>query len=210
MQAFKRFTKTLSLSLSTLIDDVQNHDAAVLCAIRELERSGVRVRTQRLSAQRRRLGLEQRRDARASVAALWRERARGATDRESALECLRRARHADTVVKSLGAQCEAQQALLEQLVSDETEVEQKLSEFGRRRASLVSREACASAARPLSDAGDLEAVFDRWQAQVEEREAEGGPRAAATDAFARAFSEREERAILEAELAALVAEGSES
>jgi len=86
-------------------------------------------------------------------------------------------------------------------------VDGKLGELKQKRASLVSREARAVAVNATAGeaSSELESVFDRWQARIEEREAGGVARPAAPDAFARSLSAEEERAQLEQELAALLA-----
>lgn len=204
----RRFTKNLTLSLESFFDDIQNHEADVVAMIAEVERGFVRVRAQRLAAERRLAQLEQTRAARVAECKSWQERAlRLRADREQALECVRRAgvaRQAGEVAAQAHA---AQLQSLEQQCLDERTVESKLSELKQKRAALVSREARAVAVNATAgdSALELETVFDRWQARVEEREAAGAVRVAPLDAFARALNAEEERARLEQELAALLA-----
>ncbi len=203
----RRFTKNLTLSLESFFDEIQNHEADVAATIREVERGSVRVRAQRFAAERRLRQIEQNQSALRRDCQSWQERAlRLRADHEQALECVRRGRVAREAAASEERASAAQVQLVEQLCADERTVESKLSELKQRRASLVSREARAVAVSASAGEGavELETVFDRWQARIEEREASGAGRHAAPDAFARALNAEEERAELERELAALL------
>ncbi len=203
----RRFTKNLTLSLESFFDDIQNHEADVSATIREVERGSVRVRAQRFAAERRLSQIEHNQSALRREVQSWQERAlRLRAEREQALECLRRGRVARQAAASAEQAYAAQLQLVEQLCADERMVESKLFELKQRRASLVSREARAAAvgASAAEGSAELEAVFDRWQARIEQREASGATRHAAPDAFARALNAEEERAELEQELEALL------
>jgi len=203
----RRFTKNLTLSLESFFDDIQNHEAHVAATIREVERGSVRVRAQRFAAERRLHQVEENRAALAAERKSWQERAlRLRADHDQALECVRRARVARQAATAADQAHATQLQLFEQLCADERMVESKLSELKQKRASLVSREACALAVNATAGeaSSELETVFDRWQARIEEREASGVERRTAPDAFARSLSEDEERAQLEHELAALL------
>lgn len=203
----RRFTRNLTLSLESFFDEIQNHEADVAATIREVERGSVRVRAQRFAAERRLHQIEQTQSALRGECQSWQERAlRLRADREQALECVRRGRVARSAADSAERAYTAQLQLVEQLCADERMVESKLCELKQRRASLVSREARAVAVGvgAADGAAGLESVFDRWQARIEEREANGASRHAAPDAFARALNAEEERAELEREFDALL------
>jgi hypothetical protein len=203
----RRFTKNLTLSLESFFDDIQNHEADVAATIREVERGSVRVRAQRFAAERRLRQLEQTQTTLRVECKSWQERAlRLRAEHDQALECVRRARLARQAASAADQAHAVQLQLFEQLCADERMVESKLGELKQKRASLVSREARAVAVNATAGevSVELETVFDRWQARIEEREASGVDRTPALDAFARSLSEQEERAQLEQELAALL------
>ncbi|MEO6599647.1 MAG: hypothetical protein ABIQ16_07225, partial [Polyangiaceae bacterium] len=188
-------------------DDIQNHEADVAAIIREVERGSVRVRAQRFAAERSLRQLEQTQATLRAECKSWQERAlRLRADHAEALECVRRARVAREATAAAEQSHAAQLQLFEQLCADERMVEAKLGELKQKRASLVSREARALAVNATAgeSVSELETVFDRWQARVEEREAGGADPKPVRDAFARALGAEEERAQLEQELAALL------
>lgn len=204
----RRFTKNLTLSLESFFDDIQNHEADVTATIREIERGSIRVRTQRAAAERRLRQLEATETSARGELKSWQERAlRLRADHAQALECVRRARSARQSAEAAAQAHATQLALFEQLCADERTVESKLAELKQKRASLVSREARAIAvsASVGDTASELENVFDRWQARIEEREAYGQHAVPVPDAFARSLSVEEEQHALEQELSTLLA-----
>jgi phage shock protein A len=207
MRVFHRLQQTLSLHVEALLDQVENQEAVVLATIREVERGGTRVRIHRKACDRRIEELEKCIEKQRADAELWRDRARRLKlDREKALECLRRFRAAEAQGSEAKEQLKKQQQLLESLREDERVIEDKLAELGRRRAQLSSREARTDAQAGLADLGDIDDVFDRWEARIEEREVATEARASAKDGFARSLSEEEERAALADDLERLLAE----
>ena len=203
----RRFTKNLTLSLESFFDDIQNHEADVAATIREVERGSIRVRAQRAAAERRLRHLEQAEASARGEAQSWQERAvRLRAEHDQALECVRRSLVARESARAAGQAYASQLQLVEQMAADERTVESKLSELKQKRASLVSREARAVAVNATAgeSAAELESVFDRWQARIEEREAQSTSGAPPVDAFTRALCVEEERATLERELASLL------
>jgi len=177
----------------------------VVATLRDVERGSVRVRTQRLAAQRRLQATEQMLHAARQQERLWHDRAlRAEAPREQALECVRRSRLARQQGRGYTEQQQAQQQLVEQLIADEQTVERKLSELRHRRASLLSREVRAAATGAIDGAcaGHIETIFDRWQARIETCEAQTPPAAESSDPLAHELSTQEEQASLERELAA--------
>ena len=203
----RRFTKNLTLSLESFFDDIQNHEADVAATIREVERGSIRVRAQRAAAERQLRYLEQSETALRAEAKAWHERAlRLRAEHDRALECVRRARMARQAAESASQAHASQLQLVEQMSADERTVEGKLGELKQKRASLLSREARAVAINATNgeSAAELESVFDRWQARIEEREAQTASSAPLVDAFARSLCVEEERVELERELSVLL------
>ena len=207
MRVFHRLQQTLTLNLEALLDQVENQEAVVLATICEVERGGTRVRVHRKACERRIEELEHSIKKRGADAQLWHDRARRFKhERDKALECLRRFRAAEAQGTDAKEQLQKQQQLLESLREDERVIEDKLAELQRRRAQLTSREARTDAQAGLADLGDIDAVFDRWEARIEDREVATEARASAKDGFARSLSEEEDRAALAADLERLFAE----
>ena len=93
MRVFHRLKQTLSVSIESLLDQVENQEAVVLATIREVEQGASRVRIHRKQCERRIDALEQTIQRQSTDARQWRDRARRLrTERDKALECVRRAR----------------------------------------------------------------------------------------------------------------------
>lgn len=206
MHAIVRFTKSLSLSLESFFDDIQNHEAAVAAAMRDVERGATRIRVQRAAVERRLSCLVQAEEGADADHKLWQERARRfREDKAQALECLRRAARARKLAEEKRSQRGEVEQLLGQIAADEQAVTTKLAELRLRLSSLVSREVRAGTFRIGESSEALEGIFDRWQARVEQQEG-SSCHAPVEDAFARKLREDEEQRALEAELSALGAE----
>jgi phage shock protein A len=207
MRVFHRLKQTLSVSIDSLLDQVENQEAVVLATIREVEQGASRVRVHRKQCERRIVTLEQTIQRQTTDARMWRDRARRLKDeRDKALECVRRARAIEASTVTANEQIEKQKELLETIREDERVIEEKLDELRRRRSQLSSRQARSEAQSGVESLGDIDGVFDRWEARIEEREVVGEARAAGKDLFARTLSEEEEREALSADLDRLLAE----
>lgn len=209
MRIFHRFTHTVSASIDSLLDQIENQEAVVAASIRDVEQGLARVRVHRKRCERRIGELEQRLEALSSDSRLWKERtARVCSDRQKALECVRRHLAAEQARATHAAELEQQRGLSEKIAADERAIEKKLTELRSRHAALSSREA-RSVAQAGVNTGDLDAVFDRWEARIEGAEAFGDP-APTADAFMRALSREEEQARVEAELERILSESCQS
>jgi phage shock protein A len=207
MRVFHRLKQTLSVSIESLLDQVENQEAVVIATIREVEQGGSRVRIHRKGCERRIDVLERTIVEQTAEAELWRERAvRLKDERDKALECVRRKRAIEAICASAALQLEKQKELLASISEDERVIEEKLCELRRRRAQLSSREARAGAQAGVETLGDIDGVFDRWEARIEEREIVLEARSPDKDGFARNLSEEEERAALSADLDRLLDE----
>jgi phage shock protein A len=207
MRVFHRLKQTLSVSIESLLDQVENQEAVVVATIREVEQGASRVRVHRKGCERRIQLLEQRLEEYGKEASLWRDRAlRLKGDRDKAVECVRRMRAIEGEKTEAVAQLEKQKQLLETIREDERIIDDKLAELKRRRAQLSSRQARTDAQAGVETLGDIDGVFDRWEARIEEREVVTEVRSRATDGFARTLTQEEEAAALNADLDRLLAE----
>lgn len=209
MRIVRQWTKSLSLSVESLLDDLENHEARVNALLREVERGSVRIRAQRAGCERRLSALEQACEQQRADEQRWRERAVRLQDqRERALECVKRSRLARERAEQMARDADKQRELLAQLVADEQAVQAELGELQKRRAALLSRDARAVASSALhgESAAEIESVFDRWQARVEEREAQCSLGRPQVDSLERELRGEEDRAEVERELDALLKE----
>lgn len=201
MRAFKRLVCTVSTSVESLLDQVENQRAVALATVRDVEAGAARVRVYRRSCERRLGELEQRATQLAEQSATWRERARRfQEEREKALECVRRMRGADAALAALRSEVDQQRALLESILVDERELERKLGELRRRVAQLSTREARAQAHTAAEGLADADGIFDRWEAKLSHHESVLEVGKEPRDAFARELADEDEAAALQAAL----------
>jgi phage shock protein A len=211
MRAFHRLKQTLSVRIEALLDQVENQEALVVATIREVEQGAARVRAHKKGCERRIHALGEKGDEYERQIALWRDRARRfKDDREKALECVRRMRAASQAKDDARAELERQEALLRHISEDEQAIDDKLTELRRRRAALSSREARAGAEAGVEGLADIDAVFDRWEARLEGREAISESRTVGADSFAAKLTREEETMALNAELDQLLNEEQSS
>jgi phage shock protein A len=207
MRTFHRLKQTLSVRIEALLDQVENQEALVVATIREVEQGAARVRAHKKACERRIHALGQKGDEHERQVALWRDRARRlGGDREKALECVRRMRAASQAKDDARAELERQEALLRSISEDEQTIDEKLDELRRRRTALSSREARAGAEVGVEGLADIDSVFDRWEARLEQREALSESRSAGADSFAAKLTREEEAVALDAELDRLLSE----
>lgn len=200
-----RVFHTVKHTITTFLDQIENQEAVVTAGIRELEQGTARVRVHRKRSERRIEQLEQRIAALARDAEAWRDRVhRSRDDRTRALECVRRLRAAEQARTAQLAELEQQRTLRDKIGRDEAAIEAKLAELRTRAASLSSREVRASASTGALGTGDIDAVFDRWEARLEGVEASGDA-TSGDDGFAREFTQAEDEAATEAELERILA-----
>ena len=118
MKMFKKLYLTLSGSMHTVVDRLQNHEALAVASLSELED---RIHAARVATASLARGLKSTEEETASTereAVQWRTRARHqgeSGDRETALQCLHRARTLDQRAHALHRQRTTSQAAHERL-----------------------------------------------------------------------------------------------
>jgi phage shock protein A len=207
MSLLKRITATLSTRVDRLVGELEDHDAVAAAGIAETRRAyaTARVRHARMSQEGERL--RRRLDALHRDTTAWRERALACADEETALACLSRSNATAAQARSLEQTLAQHQELETRLFREIEAVRQRIGDLEHRRQLMRSREATAEAGirlRQLDDQGnpDLEDTFERWEIRVTEAELSGGT-LASQDLLETRFATGEERATLQAELAAL-------
>jgi phage shock protein A len=204
MRVFHRFTHTVSAGIESLLDQVENQEAVAKATIRQIEEGATRVRGHRKKCERRISELEASSTSLTKESELWQERARRLReDRDKALECVRRHLAADSARTAQATELEQQRALRSKILLDQQAIETKLSELRNRCAALSSREARCNAQASVDSCGDIERVFDRWEARLDgvEGTIETAP---AVDYFAESLTREEDSARVEAELERLL------
>lgn len=212
MKAMRRITTSLLANFDWAVTQIENHEALVSAALREIQHSGAKARVQlvrvRRDGERMRLKVAELRDS----DALWAERAVrcAALDQEKALECLRRRKKAQVDAAELEAHIASHERLELDLTRDLENIEKHIEELKRKRNSLRSRESTAEALSALQsqDMGlidELDDVFERWEIKVSEYESHEGFPSPRTKNLECEFESEEEQVQLKAELEALIA-----
>lgn len=212
MSRLRRLTGGLWSRVDWMVSQIENHDALVSSALRQVRESTARARVQlvRVRSDGDRLA-ERAAKAEADVAA-WRARARSEVGRDEgrALECLRRSRRCQEQAEALRGR-RAEHARAEQrLAADVKRALERVEELREQRNLLRTRQSRAEAldtlaAQNRSLGADLEDTLDRWDTRVTalEIECEIGPDEG-DDAFEQSFVSQEECEDLRRELRELV------
>jgi phage shock protein A len=208
MARIKRWTHGFVASIDSMIVQVENHEALVTSALRELEHGVARSKVQLLRVERDGKAIKQALEEEREAATRWRERAQREQDEARGLECLRRHKRSQARVSELsGAQTEHQRVEA-QLKRDVQTLERRLVELRQQRNTMRTRQSRAEAFSVVQGQGDVERgeigeIFERWETRVAESEVTSGCLVASVDSFDDEFLNAEEEAALKLELRAL-------
>lgn len=208
MARFKRWTHGVVASIDSLIVQVENHEAQVSSALRELEQGLARSKVQLMRVERDGSALEQALADEREAAARWRERAAREEQEVRALECLRRHKRSQRRVLELSENQIEHARVEQQLKRDIRTLEQRLFELRQQRNTMRTRQSRAEAFAVVQGSGDLEngeigAIFERWETRVAETEIQSGCLITSVDTFDEEFLDAEELAALKLELGEL-------
>ena len=174
MNRMKRWSMSVTSWVDGMLAQVENHEATVGAAITQVRKSTAeaRVRLRRVERDRDRLRQTLQREEESVIT--WRERAKASSDEETALECLRRHKAAERRVSALKERRAEQERAHKALRDGIAKLNGRLGELNERRNVMRARQSRAEAVQGMSAAtnpiGDLEDVFDRWDARVGEIE----------------------------------------
>jgi len=210
MRTIKRWSASIAASVDSLVSQIENHDALIGSAIREMQEAGARARVQLGRVKRDGEKLRKRLAELNLADEQWKERAvkSAALDENRALECLRRQKRVQREIAEL-EELEREHARVErQLTEDMKTVEDKLARLTQQRNVMRTRQSRAEALRLVRDddaalLSDIDDVFERWEDKVMQYEYEGGC-AGAGDDLENELESEEEEAELRARLQALL------
>jgi phage shock protein A len=213
MKAIRRITTSLCANFDWAVTQIENHEALVNAALREIQHSGAKAKVQLARVRKDGERMRQKIDQLKESDQLWAERAIrcNGLDQTKALECLKRRKKAQAEVHELELQVAAHVRLEEDLTRDLESIEKRIEELKRKRNSLRSRESTAEALSALQsqDLGlidELDDVFDRWEIRVSEYESHDHILSPKSKSLEAEFETEEEHVQLKAELEALIAE----
>lgn len=210
MNSVKRILISLKTQMSHVVDDFENHEALATVAIDEIEKIGRNSRIQLNRVRNRITELEKKFEEQQADVEKWSERAvkLESSDRESALNCVKRLKDAEKQIEILGRQRQQAIAQEKKISADLARISEQVGELKTRRESLIARQnvvqTTAKAGRDYGNpVGNASSLFDRWENQVLGSEFEL-PADDPTDAFEEHFEKQEYEVDLKETLAKLV------
>ena len=213
MKRFLRWKTTVASSFEHVLYHLENHDAVIATAIREVREAaaGAQVKLNRLRRDGERL--RSRIGELHQAAATWAERAVQVhtSDPAKAMECVRRRQQTRSEAQHLETELKAHQEIERQLQRDLAAMENRIAELGRRRNAFSAREYRAKAVHaveacnPTAVGDSIDEVFDRWEVKLASTEP---MLSTPVDSLEAEFAAEEDRATLEAELAELLRNSS--
>lgn len=209
MSLFKRWTSTVYSSFDWMISQVENHEALVSSALREMKQAGAKAHAQLKQIQRDGAAMQRRISELKELEESWKQRALKAheEDRERALECLQRRKQASSERRTLDEQLLKHSSFEKQLTADLKVIEQRISALKRKKHTLSARQhrsdaLRASAPEEIGLIAEIDDIFERWELKLDQRE----DFSVCRDTFEDEFIEEESREALNKELEQLINE----
>lgn len=205
MNAFKRISIALNAQISSMIDQIEDHEALANAALADIRDSLLRTKFQVKRIQNEQRAFEQRLEELGREEQDWKKRALASRDQEQdkerALECVRRLAKAQEEAKTVASQLTEHRKIEAQLSEDVRKIEMKFEELKRKKNTLAARESRSEALKKVAHyqaCGEDMSVLDRWENKILKSEVESGGFEEAPDEFAKQFTDEEEKRKLEA------------
>ncbi len=207
MNFIKRLTTSVSATLEGAVDQLENHDAIVEANIKKTRQAVAKTQARLASLRQQQSAFENQLNLAQEQIGVWEERASALanTDEAKALQCLSRRNQNETEVSRLQQSIAQQQSLIASVNANLTTLKAKLDEISQRHNLMRSRQAVADVSRVVAKANDTQGMddtFERWEATVLETELAVND-ACCGDPLEAEFTHREQKADLQAQLAAL-------
>lgn len=216
MNSVKKLLISLKTQVSHVVDDFENHEALTAVAIEEIEKIGRKTRIQLNRVRNRIRALEKNIEEQKKDVDKWSKRAVSleSSDRERALNCMKRLKGTEKQIEILSRQHEEAVGQEKKIAADLARISEQLGELKTRRETLIARQNVAQATGTVSrstanPAGDVNSVFERWENQVIGSEFEF-PADNPADTFEEEFEKQEHDAELKAALDDLVKKSRKS
>jgi phage shock protein A len=174
MNRMQRWKISVTGWVDGVLAQIENHEATVSSAIGRVRQAAARARVQLKRVERDQRQLRQSLLEEEAAVGAWLRRAKEAADEEKALECLRRHKASTRRVQALQHRLEEHERSHKELSEGIRMLNARLGELNERRNLMRTRQSRAEAAHGMVHAnrpmGDLEDVFERWEARVGEIE----------------------------------------
>ena len=177
MNLIRRWTTSIASSFDYVMNQVENHDALVTAAIREMQTSGAKAKVQLERVKRDGERMRLRAQELIDMESAWAERAVRVheEDKARALECVQRRNQTQRERQVLENQLKEHKRVEEQLIKDLKVIDERIGELKRKKNSYNARQYRAEAlkAGQLSELGligEIDEIFDRWELKVTQYE----------------------------------------
>lgn len=217
MSIFTRITATLGATADQAVSRFENHDAIAESALLQARQALAKARIRHKHLQNAGSDIRTRLERQLADEQRWTERARtmaNGTDKERALECLAHRRTCRERIDAIELELRRHDAMEEGMTTRLQEMEQRLQGMTQQRNEMRSRESLAKATQVMdrvdSDGRDgVDAVFERWELSISDTEIRSDVQQdviSSKPSLQRDLEAQEEKAALQEELAALIAE----
>lgn len=192
MKIVKAWASRIWAGLDGVVAELEDHDALVESALRELEHAGKRTRRELEGVRAHGAGLRNRRALERESIDTWRTAAAREDDDAEAVELLRRARRAATREAQLHERLEEHARAERRLADQAASLAERIEALKRRQHLMRTRTAQVEAREAVPvEIAPVEEVFERWDVSLTRAE-----HLADADAFSELEREEEERTLL--------------
>jgi len=206
VRVLKRWTTGVFSRIDNFVAQVENHEALVNEALKDLQQATARAQVQLKRVREDGQRLQRQRAEQHEQTLRWRERAKHSVDDDvRAMECLRRENVAQRTVDALERRMQEHGRTEQQLVADVRCLDERLAKLKEQRNLMRTRQSRAEAlgvvqGNAVQLTGDIDEMFDRWEMRVTEAESAGGVDLSNEDSFESAYASEEEQADLRKQL----------
>lgn len=173
MKLIKRWISTLANGFDQVISQVENHEALIASAVREMKQAKAMAQTQFGRIQADGDKLKGRLAKLSELESTWTQRAVDIhrSDENQALQCLRRKREVAQDIKTLSSQIREHQDFEQQLVSDLKLIDRRIVELERKKNAFSARQYRAQTLQlaegeECSVNTEINEIFSRWEAKL--------------------------------------------
>lgn len=175
MRAIRRWATSIAASFDYVITQVENHEAIVTSAIKDMQSAGSKARVQLSRVKRDGETMRRRIEELKELERVWGERAGRVHEQNEgkALECLRRRKQVRRELEALETQEKEHTRLANQLSTDLKVIDERIAELKRKKNALTARQYRAEAMRigQIDDLGlvaEIDDIFERWELKIDE------------------------------------------
>lgn len=207
MNLIKRITTSVSATLDSAVDQLENHDAIIDATIKQTRQAVAKTKARINTLRQQQHAYEAQLSEAQEQHALWTQRATRLADKEQdkALQCLSRRNQCQNDIDRLSTLIDQQKTLIRDVSLNLGKLQLKMDEMSQKHNLMRSRQAVADVNRAVGRASREESVndtFERWESIVMEHEMAVSD-VCARDPLDAEFSEIESEAELLAQLAEL-------